>query len=304
MIDKKNIGSGDGAGTEGSPKPKVQCPMSGCGDGESDLGATGSPSSAAKASADAEPMADGLEDGQSGVAMGSPNAAVSKIPEPRKKRAKSKISENEPDERISTDSLIRKVRDNSTWNQLVPEQLERLDGWLFDENLGYAKTAARVQKEFGIKATIASVGRYYRRRARVRQAEELVEAQLAAEGLNGLGVDANTLRAAVLKLVGKAALNLASEKPEELEQLASLSQILLDAEQNDLRRGRLELAERCFDYERTVESLDDMPQFRAYLEAIWDNKRLSHDQKVRRVKAFLFHWEKAVRKEEKIRNGK
>ena len=232
---------------------------------------------------------------------------VSKSIPPRKRRgrlAKSKISESEPDERISTNALIRKVRDNSTWCQLLPAELERLDSWLFDENLGYAKAAARVQKEFGIQATIASVGRYYRRRARVRQADELVEAQIAADGLNSLVVDANSLRAAVMKLVGKAALNLASEKPEELEQLTSLAQVLLEAEQNDLRRGRLELAERCFDYEKTVESLADMPKFRAYLQSITDNPRLSHDQKVERVQAIMFHWEKVVRKERERRNGK
>jgi hypothetical protein len=211
---------------------------------------------------------------------------------------------DEPDRRLSVNSLIRKVRDNSTWSQLLPEQLERLDRWLFDENLGYAKTAARVQKEFGIKATIDSVGRYYRRRARVRQADELVEAQLAADGLNSLGVDANSLRAAVMKLVGKAALNVACEKPEDVEQLASLAQVLLEAEQNDLRRGRLELAERCFDYEKTVESLVDLPKFRAYVQAIMNNPRLSHDQKVRRIQAILFHWEKALRKEKEMRNGK
>jgi hypothetical protein len=179
-----------------------------------------------------------------------------------------------------------------------------MDCWLFDENLGYAKTAARVQKEFGIKATIDSVGRYYRRRARARQADELVDAQLAAEGLNSLGVDGNTLRAAVMKLVGKAALNVACEKPEDAEQLASLAQVLLEAEQNDLRRGRLELAERCFDYEKTVESLADLPKFRAYVQAITNNPRLSEVQKIKRIQAILFHWEKTLRKEKEMRDGK
>ena len=59
---------------------------------------------------------------------------------------------------------MRKMRDDSTWNQLTPEQRETLEGWLFDENLGYVETLERVQKEFGLEATIASLGRYYRRR--------------------------------------------------------------------------------------------------------------------------------------------
>jgi hypothetical protein len=51
---------------------------------------------------------------------------------------------------------MRKMRDDSTWNRLTPEQRETLESWLFDENLGYAKTLERVQKEFGVEATIAS----------------------------------------------------------------------------------------------------------------------------------------------------
>src|ERR1035441_8756389 len=107
---------------------------------------------------------------------------------------------------------MRKMRDDSTWNQLTPEQRETLESWLFDENLGYAKTLARVQEEFGLEATIASVGRFYRRRARERQVEELVEAQAAANELNDLPVSVASLREAAVKLVGKAALKLAGEK--------------------------------------------------------------------------------------------
>ena len=52
---------------------------------------------------------------------------------------------------------MRKMRDDSTWNQLTIEQREMLENWLFEENLGYAKTLERVQKEFGVEATVASL---------------------------------------------------------------------------------------------------------------------------------------------------
>lgn len=48
---------------------------------------------------------------------------------------------------------MRKLRDDSTWNRLTPDQRETLEGWLFDENLGDAKTLARMQAEFGLEAT-------------------------------------------------------------------------------------------------------------------------------------------------------
>src|SRR5580658_4350172 len=78
----------------------------------------------------------------------------------------------------SENFFMRKMRDDSTWNRLTPEQRETLESWLFDENLGYEKTLERVQTEFGLEATIASLGRFYRRRARERQAEELLDAQV------------------------------------------------------------------------------------------------------------------------------
>ena len=184
------------------------------------------------------------------------------------------------------------MRDDSTWNQLTPEQRETLESWLFDENLGYAKTLERVGKEFGLETTIASVGRFYRRRARERQFEELVEAQAAADELNELPVSAESLRAAAVKLVGKAVLKMVSEHPDRLEELASLTRLLLDSEDNDIRRGRLRLAEKWFDYDATAASHKELPQLRAYLDVIGDDASLSHDEKMKRVHAILFGWKR------------
>lgn len=187
---------------------------------------------------------------------------------------------------------MRKLRDDSTWNQLTPEQRETLEAWLFDENLGYAKTLERVQKEFGLEATMASLGRYYRRRARERQVEELVEAQAAASALNELPVSVANLRDAAVKLVGKAVLKLAGERPEDLAQLVSFTKLLLASEDNDLRRSRLKLAEKYFDYEATAASLKELPRLRAYMDVIGDDASLSHDEKMKRVHAILFGWKR------------
>jgi len=201
---------------------------------------------------------------------------------------------------------MRKLRDDSTWNRLTPEQRETLESWLFDENLGYAKTLERVQKEFGVEATIASVGRFYRRRARERQVEELVEAQAAASKLNDLPVSVDSLREAAVKLVGKAVLKLAGEKPEQLEQLASLTRILLESEDNDIRRSRLKLAERYFHFEATAASIKELPRLRAYLDVVADDTSLNRDEKIERVRAILYGWDRAksdVNGQDKSNNG-
>jgi hypothetical protein len=186
---------------------------------------------------------------------------------------------------------MRKMREDSTWNQLTPEQRETLESWLFDENLGYAKTLERAEKEFGVKTTIASVGRFYRRRSRERQVEDLVEAQARASELNDLPVKIASLREAAVKLAGKAALKAATETSEGLEQLMSFTKLLLQSEDNDLRRSRLKLAQKYFDYEATVAARTDLPKLTGYLAIIADDASLSHDEKIKRVCAILFQKE-------------
>jgi hypothetical protein len=201
---------------------------------------------------------------------------------------------------------MRKMRDDSTWTRLTPEQRETLEIWLFEENLGYAKTLAKVQEEFGVEATVASLGRFYRRRARERQVTELLEAQVAANELNDLPISVASLRDAAVKLVGKAALNLATENPEQLEQLVSFTKLLLESEDTDIRRARLKLAQVYFDYEATAASQKDLPQLRAYMAVISDDTTLSNDEKLKKVHAILYGWNRGpsdAGKEDKSKNG-
>ncbi len=85
---------------------------------------------------------------------------------------------------MNGESVMSKMRSDSTWNQLTPEQRETLETWLFEENLACSETVERLRREFGLQATVSSVGRFCRRRAAERQAEDLAEAQAATFDLN------------------------------------------------------------------------------------------------------------------------
>jgi hypothetical protein len=180
------------------------------------------------------------------------------------------------------------MRDDSTWNRLKAEQREKLESWLFDENLGYVETLARVQKEFGVDATISSLGRFYRRRARERQSGEMLAAAVQANELNEMPVSADTLRAAAVKVIGKAVLKLAIEKPGQVQELAALTKLLLESQDNEIRLGRLKLAERYFHYEETAAAWDELPKLKAYLEAVGADQSLDDKAKLERVQAILF----------------
>ena len=119
-----------------------------------------------------------------------------------------------------------------------------------------------------------------------------MEAQATADELNDLPVSVASLRDAAVKLVGKSVLRLAGEKPEELEQLVSFTKLLLESEDNDIRRARLKLAQQYFDYEATAASVKELPQLRAYLKVVGDDASLSHEEKIGRVHAILFGWDR------------
>jgi hypothetical protein len=199
-----------------------------------------------------------------------------------------------PDPKMTAEMrhFLSKLRDDSTFNQLTPEQRETMEGWLFDENLGYAKTLERVKQEFGLEATISSLGRYYRRRARERQVEDLLDAQTGAFEVKDLPLNVPVMREALAKILYSAVLKQATEKPGEVEQLAALTKLLLASEENDILRQRLKLSERYFDYEATADSQKELPHMRAFLKVISDNNSLSQEEKAERVYGILYGWDK------------
>ncbi len=180
------------------------------------------------------------------------------------------------------------MRRDSTWNRLTRQQRAKLEKWLFEGNLGYAEAVARARKEFGVKGTVASMGRYYRRRAQERQPAEWAEAQMAAAEVNGLPVKVESLRRAAMKLIGHLALKQAIERPGELEPLVRLTKLLLASEGNGVRQGRLELAERYFYREATEAARKEFAQLGAYLAGILDDASLDAQAKIEKVKQLLY----------------
>ncbi len=185
---------------------------------------------------------------------------------------------------------MSKMRNDSTWNQLTPEQRETLETWLFDENLGYAETVERVRREFGLQATTSSVGRFRRRRAAEHQAEDFADAQAAAIDLNDLHLNLTSLREALVKLAAKTAFSLVTEKPDALRPAVPLIKLLFASEAIGIRRSRLRLAQTRFGHDATAASLKELPNLRACLKALEDDTDLTHDEKIDRVRAVLYGW--------------
>ena len=69
-----------------------------------------------------------------------------------------------------------------------------------------------------------------------------------------------------------------------------LTRLLLEHEDSQIRRGRLQLAERYFDYEATAAGHKELSSVRSYLGLLGDLTNLTHEEKMQRVQAMLFGW--------------
>jgi hypothetical protein len=183
---------------------------------------------------------------------------------------------------------MRKPRSNSNWNQLTSPQRELVEKWLFDEHLGYEAVLTRVKSEFGLEASRAGLGRYYQRRAKERQMDELVEAQAMSDAVAAPELSTDSMRAAAIKLVAKTTLKLAWERPDRLKELESMAKVLLLSEDIDIRRGRLKLELDQFRYEATAAASEEIPKLARLLLKIEDDENLSEEEKREQVRALLY----------------
>jgi hypothetical protein len=149
---------------------------------------------------------------------------------------------------------MRKIRSDSTWNRLSRQQCATLDTWLFEENLSYNQVLTLVEKEFGLKASRASLGAYYQRRSREHEAHEIIEAQALADNVDMPAADAGALCAAAVKIIGRTTIKLARESPERVDDLGQLTKLLLLNENIEIRRDRIALENEQFRYKTAIPS--------------------------------------------------
>jgi hypothetical protein len=182
---------------------------------------------------------------------------------------------------------MRKLREDSLGNKLTLEQRDLLEHWLFDDNLGYTEARERVQKEFGLETTVWSVSRFFHQRARERPIEQLVEASVSAGMVNATPISTASLREAAVKLAGKSALKLAGEKPNDMDHLVAFTRLLLESEENEIRRERLRLSQRQFDHAAMASTIEELPQLRSYLITVSDDGSLTEMEKLERIRAII-----------------
>src|SRR5579884_511085 len=65
--------------------------------------------------------------------------------------------------------IMKKLRKDSNWAPLTRENKEKLEDWIFEENLSYKEVLERAQKEFNLVSSISGLTRYANRLAEERR---------------------------------------------------------------------------------------------------------------------------------------
>ncbi|MDB6066087.1 MAG: hypothetical protein JWR26_2295 [Pedosphaera sp.] len=168
--------------------------------------------------------------------------------------------------------MAMKPYSNSIVHGLPAEQRERVDLWLFEENVSYAEVAHRCQQLLNVKVSSAAVQRYYRRAC----------VQRRLEGAAGLGCERKKLAATLEKHAEKEfsiAVGLASQlaadeaiKPEnhaDVKRLNEVMRMTIAARREENERKRIALqAERTAQHGRKVALLEKRFQFSASVECL------------------------------------
>ena len=183
-----------------------------------------------------------------------------------------------------------KLRCDSPWVALSAEQRETLEGWLFEENLGYTEVLERVQREFGIAATKMSISRYYQRLAAERSHRELLDLNSAVTEMRRIGVDREELSAAVMSLLAKRLLKLLLESPDRLKEIAWLGNVLVGNEGQEIKRGWLTLGREKFELDVARERAEEEAERKMMEEANADaeNDYAEEDAQVLAIRRHLF----------------
>ena len=150
---------------------------------------------------------------------------------------------------------LGKLRSDSTWAALTSDQREMLEGWLFEENLGYTEVLERAQKEFGITGSKMSLVRFYQRVAAERAQREFLELDTAVKELKGMDVNITEMKSAAMCLITKRLMKLSLESPDRVKEMAWLGQVLVASEAQDVKRGWLNIGREKFELDFAAECL-------------------------------------------------
>ncbi|HZV34372.1 MAG TPA: hypothetical protein VFB72_07315 [Verrucomicrobiae bacterium] len=153
---------------------------------------------------------------------------------------------------------MRKLRSDSCWKDLSPEQWETLEGWLLDENISYREAQERLSSEWGLTRSLSSLVRLRKYCAKTRAINGMRETMKAAEKVNESGANLEALRDSVRRVLSRRYFEQAASG-ENLKELAVVGRLLSESENREIRRERLAFARERWQFRVTKEAMKALP---------------------------------------------
>src|SRR5579863_1696062 len=123
---------------------------------------------------------------------------------------------------------MSKLRSDSVFSQLTPEQTDTLEGWLFEEGISYKEALERVQKEFNLTTSLSGLRRFYQRLAGERSRESLTDTITVCVEAMG-AAEPGVLAGGFLTLALKCAVELMAKSPG-IRELTALMRVMTSAQ--------------------------------------------------------------------------
>jgi hypothetical protein len=130
--------------------------------------------------------------------------------------------------------VMSKMRSDCVFSKLTPEQVETLEGWLFEENLSYKDALERAQKEFGIESSLTGLRRFYGRLAKERNKESLADAMNVCVQAASLGHD-EILRSGLLTMANACAVQYLMQPPKDIKQFTAMLRAMTSAQSQEMK---------------------------------------------------------------------
>jgi hypothetical protein len=168
-------------------------------------------------------------------------------------------------------AIMKRTRSDAKWNGLTPAQQQKMESWLFEENLDYEETRKRAHKEFRFTGSASSVQRFCARKKQERCWQELVQSGQEAEELSGAPVNMEAVRTSSLMLLAQRFFR--QMRDEGIADAGVMGKLLMQAEANELRRERLEFQRQQWQYDVVSKAQELLPE----LVAIQKEHDLAND---------------------------
>jgi len=152
----------------------------------------------------------------------------------------------------------KRLRSDSIWRRLKPEQRQVINRWLHEDGLSYREICRRAREELGLELQPYAVSRFYHQGLRIEVVNEIADGQAAAQAVLNSGADGAAFRKSAMQVVNLRFLQ-KSMANAPVRDVWALGKLALEAEGREIQRERMALAREKFEFNASEAAMRALP---------------------------------------------